>query len=82
MSALTVMQEGQGVQVGLSGALNDEIGTQLIELTQIALLVSPEVVIDVSAVTDCTLDGLEALLECADLGAKVPTGTRAEPSGT
>ncbi len=79
MSALTVFQGDEVLRVDLSGALDDEIGTQLVELTAIALSVSPEVVIDVSAVTEWTPDGLEALLECADLGAQVPSGTPAEP---
>jgi hypothetical protein len=82
MSALTVTQVHETVRLGLAGPLDETIAEQLVELTQVALSIGPKVVIDVSAVTVWTSRGFDALLECADLGAHVPSGTPAERSET
>ncbi len=72
MSSITVVQTEEVIRVGPTGPMDDDIGSQLVELTQIALGVSSSVVIDVSAVTGWTRGGLEALFTCADLGAELP----------
>jgi ABC-type transporter Mla MlaB component len=75
MTVVSVMQREDAVQLGLSGHLDRDLGLQLIELTLVALGVTRRVVIDVSQVTEWTPDGLEALQECADLGARIPSGS-------
>ena len=63
MSSITVVQADEAVvHVRLAGSLDDDVGSQLVELTHIALSVSPTVVIDVSVVTEWTSDGRDAAL--------------------
>jgi hypothetical protein len=73
MTVLSITRDDDSLTVELSGALNGELGEQLLEITKVALTVAPEVVIDLAAVTEWTHEGLDALSECAGLGARLPT---------
>jgi hypothetical protein len=73
MTVLSITRDDESLTVGLAGALTGELGEQLLEITKVALTVTPDVVIDLGAVTEWTHEGLDALSECAGLGARLPT---------
>jgi hypothetical protein len=74
MTVLALSPDADSLTVELSGALDDEVGRQLLEVTRVALVLIPEVIIDLAAVSRWTFEGMNAVVECAELGATVPAG--------
>jgi hypothetical protein len=85
MTTFSITRDDESLTVELSGTLDGALGEQLLEVTRVALAVAPEVVIDLAPVTGWTHEGLDALFECTELGARVPSegdpseGDRAHP---
>jgi hypothetical protein len=73
--AIALAEEAGSVRLDVNGALDADLGDQLVELVRVARTLTPDVVLKLDGVEEWTEDGLDALSRCADLGARIPTGS-------
>lgn len=72
---VTVRTDGTAVVLELSDSLDPAVGRVLVDAVASAVATEPERVdIDLTAITDWTLEGARALVECREICRELPGG--------
>ncbi len=79
---LTVTEREGHMTISITGRLDREIGSQLVELVQAAVVAGSPVALNVAGVHRWTWPGVDALGACLDLGAAVPASLGPVPRMT